>query len=238
LCVGWVALALAALGIVAASRRKAFWPLFLLMLPPLFYIWSMYNGGSPIFVPVLWPFSYYNTRYGLTALPLIAVCAGAVTLWLPSRARVWAVAVIGVACAASATPICWKESLVNSQGRRSWTSQAAAYLASEYRTGDGILTSLGDLAGIYREAGIPLRQTLNEFNRPLFLPTTRQPLLLLHEQWAVAMAGDPVASAVERLSLQAGPKYELMKTIVEKGEPVIQIYRRTDPPPSLDITDK
>ena len=229
LCIGWVALLLAALGLFAAGKAKAVWPVIYLLLPPVFYVWSMHSGGTPIYVPVLWPNSYYNTRYALSALPLIALCAGAVVLWWPSKRQAWAAAVIVAVSAAAASPVCWKESQVNSAGRRAWTEQAADYLRSEYRTGDGIFTSLGDLAGIYREAGIPLRETLNEGNRPLFLPTTRQPLLLLHEEWAVAMAGDPVASAVEHLSVQTGPKYELMKTIVVKAQPVIQIYRRTNP---------
>ncbi len=221
---GWIALPLAALGLF---RQKTLWPIAYLALPPLFYIWSMHSGGSPIYVPNLWPNSFYNIRYGLSALPLIAICAGAAVLYLPTKWRAVGAAIVAIGSAVVVSPIVWKESQVNSQGRRAWTSQAAAYLASEYRPGDGIFTSLGDLAAIYREAGIPLRETLNEGNRPLFLPASRQPLLLLHEQWAVAMAGDPVASAVERLSVQSGPKYQLMKTIVVKDQPVILIYRRT-----------
>jgi len=237
LTMGWLAFVLAAAGIWAAWKRKAGWPILFLLLPPAFYVWSMHSGSTPLYIPVLWPNSYYNTRYALSALPLIAFCVGALVFWLPSRRRAWSAAAISVACAIAASPICWKESVVNSQGRRAWTQQAALYLAAEYRTGAGIFTSLGDLAAIYREAGIPLRETLNEGNRPLFLPTTRQPLLLLHEEWAVAMAGDPVASAIERLSVQSGPKYELMKTIVVKAQPVIQIYRRTQPPPVLEEPD-
>ena len=57
-----------------------FWPVFLAALPPLFYIWSMHSGGTPIFVPTLWPFSYYNTRYALAALPLLAIAGGSLVL--------------------------------------------------------------------------------------------------------------------------------------------------------------
>ena len=237
LCLGWVALIAAAIGIVAVRNKKAGWPIFLLLLPPVFYVWSMHSGSTPIYVPVLWPNSYYNTRYALSALPVIALCAGAAVLWLPAKRQIWGVLGIVAASAIAATPICFQEAQVNSESRRAWTRQAASYLGAEYRTGDGILSSLGDLAGIYREARIPLRETLNEGNRVWFLPTTRQPLLLLHEEWAVAMAGDPVASAIEHLSVQAGPKYELMKTIVVKAQPVIQIYRRSDPPPDLEDFD-
>ena len=59
---------LAALGLIAAGARRKWWPVVLLALPPFFYVWSLHSGGTPIFVPELWPHSWYNTRYGLAAL--------------------------------------------------------------------------------------------------------------------------------------------------------------------------
>ena len=49
--------------------------LLLLALPGAFFVWSMHSGVVPIFMPHLWPHSYYNTRYGLAVLPLLAVAA-------------------------------------------------------------------------------------------------------------------------------------------------------------------
>src|SRR5674476_390788 len=71
-CLPLVALA----GAVAAMFRRKFWPLVLLALPGVFYVWSVHSSGTPIFLPVLKPFSYYNSRYGLAVLPLLAL-AGA-----------------------------------------------------------------------------------------------------------------------------------------------------------------
>src|ERR1019366_3171973 len=65
-CLPWIALA----GAVAALYRRAFWPLLLLALPAVFYVWSMHSAGTPIFLPTLPPFSYYTSRYGLAVLPL------------------------------------------------------------------------------------------------------------------------------------------------------------------------
>ena len=53
----------------------------------------------------------------------------------------------------------------------------------------------------------------------------RSPDLFLREPWAVAMGGDPVQSAINRAALR-GPRYTLQKTIVVKGAPVIEVYRR------------
>ena len=87
LCAGRLPL-MALQGSGRRSSRRAFWPLLLLALPPFFYLWSMYSsGGTPIHVPGLWPHSYYNTRYGLAALPLLAFAAAALVLAVPPRIR-------------------------------------------------------------------------------------------------------------------------------------------------------
>ena len=89
LCAGWTAVAIGILGFACAIFKRMFWPLFFAALPPLFYVWSMHSGGTPIFVPILWPFSYYNTRYALAALPLLAIAGGSLALLAPQRFRPW-----------------------------------------------------------------------------------------------------------------------------------------------------
>ena len=92
-------------GAVAALYRRAFWGLLLLALPGAFYVWSMHSsGGTPIFLPMLKPFSYYNSRYGMAVIPLLAFAAAAIVAVLPLRARPWvaAVLVLGLASAAQA----------------------------------------------------------------------------------------------------------------------------------------
>jgi hypothetical protein len=53
-----------------------------------------------------------------------------------------------------------------------------------------------------------------------------RPDLFLHEEWAVAMAGDAVATAVQKSAFQHGPRYYLVQAIKVKGAPVIEIYKR------------
>ena len=71
----WVLLALA--GVIAGLGWRRFrgqlWPLLLLWVPIPFYALSVAYSGVPIFMPVWWPFSYYNVRYGLELLPAFAV---------------------------------------------------------------------------------------------------------------------------------------------------------------------
>ena len=231
-CAGWPLFWLGVAGALVAIFKKMWWPLLLLALPPLFYVWSMYSSGTPIFVPQLWPHSYYNTRYGLAALPLVALAAGALVTLAPVRFR--SLAAVAVVLAGTlgwvAYPrpdgwICWKESQVNSVSRRAWTGETADFLRTQYRPGDGVLVSFGDLAGIFQQAGIPLRETLHDGNEPHWWASLGRPDLFLWEGWAVAISGDEVSTALHRIRTKS-PRYDCVKTIAVKGAPVIEIYRR------------
>jgi hypothetical protein len=197
-------------------------------LTPLFYLWSMHSGSVPIYVPSLWPHSFYNTRYALTVLPLVAFAAGAVVLLAP-RGPLRSIAALGVA-AAALTPwllhphpdnwICWKESQVNSAARRTWTAEAAGVLARDYH-GGGILAGFGDLTGIFARAGIPLRETLHEGNVPAWDGAMRRPDLMLHEEWAIGQKDDTVFRTVAM-----SPRYALVRAINVPGAPTVYIWRR------------
>lgn len=232
LCAGAGLSILGLCGVVILVWKRLFFAPALLSLPVAFYLWSIYSSGTPIFVPHLWPHSYYNTRYGLAAFPLLALSAAALVLLAPQRWR-W-VAAAGVLSAASVgwltdrrpdAWICWKESQVNSEARRAWTAEAAAYFKRHYRMGQGVYTSLGDLAGIFRQAGIPLKELLHEGIHPWWNAAQARPDLFLREQWAVAISGDSIATLLLRAE-RNGPRYQRVKIITIKGAPVIEIYRR------------
>jgi hypothetical protein len=233
LCAGTALVWLGVAGAVVGLVRRTIWPLALLALPPVFYLWSMHSSGTPIFVPHLWPNTYYNTRYGLAALPLLSFAAAALVAVAPARLRALAaLAVVGAGAACwvayprSEAWICWKESQVNSEGRRAWTRQAAEFLRAHHRPGEGIITAFGNLTGIFREAGIPLRAILHEGNEPHWPAAVARPDLFLWERWAVTISGDKIATAILR-SQRSGPRYDCVKIITAKGQPVIEIYRRT-----------
>ena len=233
MCAGWGALIVAGAGMAAVFWKRVFWPVVLGTLPAAFYLWSMYAGGAAIFIPQLWFGSYYNTRYGLASLPLLAVAGACTTLLAVKR---WRPVVALAAIVIGAAPwlldprpdnwICWKESEINSEGRRAWTHEAARVLTRRYQRGEGIFTSFGDLTGILREAGIPLREGLHDGNEPAWMAATTRPNLFLHEEWAIAISGDAVATTVLRAAFKNDPRYHLERTIMIKGAPVIEIYKR------------
>ena len=127
---------LGAAGALAALAKRAFWPLALLALPGAFYVWSMHSAGTPIFMPTLWPHSYYNSRYGLAALPLLALGGAGLVAAAAALARRWwrcwwwrLDSAHWLVHPQAGSWITWEESRVNSEARRDWTGEAAAYLA-------------------------------------------------------------------------------------------------------------
>jgi len=220
-------------GVVVALVRRAFWPVLLLALPTAFYVWSMHSSRTPIFIPTLWPYSYYNSRYGLAAVPLLAFGVSALVALAPRGVRAWCAAALALACVAPwllhprpDTWVTWRESQINSEARRDWTRQAAGFMASHYIAGSGIITSSGDITGIYREAGIPLRETFSGDNGLPWLAATKRPDLFLGQEWAVSIAGDDLDISV-RGAARFGVRYRLEKSIIVKGAPAVDIFRRT-----------
>lgn len=233
LCLNEITLGIAAAGVLAALAKRAWWPVLLCALVPGFYVLSLYSSGTPIFVPHLWPNSYYNTRYGIGVLPLAALGAGALAAWMPLRFRPAAALFLGGAAAvpwlASPRPenwVTWKESQVNSAVRRQWTSAASRVIGPQYRAGSGILFPFGDMTAVLREAGIPLAEGVHEGNGPQSVATLQRPDLFLREEWVLASSGDSVSSAMMKAA-KRGPSYQRVATIQEKTGPTIEIYRRT-----------
>jgi len=241
MCAGWLLTLLAIAGAAIAIRRRILWPIVLLALPGIFYVWSMHStGGTPIYVPTLWPFGYYNTRYGLAVLPLLAFCAAALVGPVANRRTsgqpVQASAVRPPAVLATAVvflaalpwlvdphPAAWitlREGQVSSEARLHWTGEIARLLGPRYRMGSGIVSSYGDTNGIYRRAGIPLRETLSVDNDLLYVAPLLRPDLL-REEWAVIRDIDPM-----RKSLLANGRYTLKLRIVVKDAPAVEVYRR------------
>jgi hypothetical protein len=237
-CAGAPLFFLGAAGLLAALWKRAFWPALLLALPGLFYVLNVHSGDTPIHLFYLPPHGIYNTRYGLASLPLLAFGGAALVPGTGVRKLFAAVAVVGIVTAPwllSPRPdtwITWKESQYNSVARRAWAKETADYLGAHYHAGDGIFTSFGDMTAIYRQAGIPLGDTLTGDNGLAFEVARLRPDLALWEQWAVVMGGDPVQTAVNH-ARRRGPNYDLMQRIIVKDAPVIEIWQRRTAPESL-----
>ncbi len=234
LCTGWPLLLMGLVGLACALWKKAAAPVGFLALTPIFYIWSIHSSGStPIYVPQLPPFSYYNTRYGIAMVAVTAFSAGALVLVIPARFKHLGLfipvipAAIWLANPGPQNWICWKESDVNSAERRAWTEAGIRFFHGNYQSGQGILipTPSGDVSGILSGARIPLAQALHEGNGPAWFAATSRPDLFHPELWAIAQQGDSVSISLGRA---VDLPYRVFKKINVKSAPPLEIYRRAD----------
>jgi hypothetical protein len=224
----WIAL----IGLLAVLAKRWFGYLVAFLVMPLLQLWGMYSGGGvEVFVPSLWPYSYYNSRYALSCLPLAALSAAALVSVLPAlRARV-AVAVLLAAAALApwlAYPnasnwIVWKEGRVNSLERRRWTQEMAGILTTAYRPGDRIFYSFGDLTGALREAGIAQRATIHDGNELDWLRTLARPDLYLDAEWVLDFSDGKAA-------LAAGKRFEVFARIPRGKASAVLLLRRKPAP--------
>jgi hypothetical protein len=221
-CAGPGLAVMAVLGLAPALARRAFWPLLLLLLPGVFYLCSMHSGGTPIFVPVLYSGAYYNVRYGLSVLPLLALASAAIVAVVPARVRgifvVLAILAGSVHWLVHPQPenwIVWQEGNKNYAAHRVLERAVEDYLRPRYVRGSGIVTSFGATTAIYRELGIPLRETLTGDNGPVW------DAAFPHQAWAVVLAGDWAEGKVKACGC-----YTLEQSFSVQDAPQIHIYRR------------
>ena len=218
---------------VALARRK--WlGLSLLLIPIVFYLLGIHSTGNPVWTPKLYFDSYYNTRYGLAALPFCAFAAASMVAGRWRRTIAVLIILLSslpwIAYPKAESWITWKESQVNSRRRRALESEAAVYMKAHYKPGDGLLMPFSDVVGIPREAGIPLRETIHEGNGVLLYAVLARPGLFPFGKWAVGIAGDSVSRRLGAWARQ-GLYWDCVKIVEVKDAPPIEIYRRRSAAP-------
>jgi hypothetical protein len=196
----WLAAALVAVTIGAWRLQTQSAPMLLLWVPLVFYSLSIAYGSVPIHVHTWWPFATFNQRYGLQLLPMFAVSTGVLTAsvfllgeLLGARGRnggklvavMLALVVVSYASVWKTEPQCLKEA------RRNWEIRNPLDSAVERNIGrlprnSRFLMELGEHVGVMQQAGIPLRQVVNNENhRPWKRPSDPEGL------WERALADPP-----------------------------------------------
>jgi hypothetical protein len=236
---GFLVMAAGFSGLIFAIRRRLTLPAILLWLPLPFYIYSIAYGSVPIFIPQLWPHSYYNSRYGMEMLPALALFAFVAVQWMEGRwgqsqplaKRVMQPVVLLFIALNTVgmmyrTPLVLKEAINNSTTRVGFESALARQLLALPK-GSVILMYNSDHVGALQYAGIPLRQTINEGDYDSFQAALAAPAE--HAAYVVAIAGDPVSTAVA-----AHPEGLTELTILcTTGQPCARVYQsdRVSPAP-------
>ena len=228
---GFAVVAMAIAGLVLAVRRRLELASTLLWIPLPFYIYSIALGSIPIFIPPLFPHSYYNSRYGVEMLPAFALFAAVTAGWLQQRLAASQplvvrlmppISLLLVAINAVAmmyrVPLVLKEAMVNSTTRIAF-EQAIANELKSFPRGVPILMYNSDHVGALQRAGIPLKQTLSETDYDTWKVALADPAK--HAAYVVAIEGDPVSAAVA-----AHPEgLTEMVVLCTTGQPCARTYR-------------
>jgi hypothetical protein len=224
---------LGTLGAYFTMRRRAYSCALLLWLPVPFYAYSIAYGSVPIFLPVWWPHSWYNTRYGMEMLPAFALALGFAAQFLLGAVREFKVSWARYAAGALLALVLWNawklvaekpltyvESVKNVESRRPLEEQVAAQLRELLLSPPGgmVLMKTSVFPQIVALTGIPLRQTINESDRDFFSNALQEPAS--HASVVLAFAGDDVERAV--MAHPAG--LVLVQRFSFPGQPTVSVY--------------
>jgi hypothetical protein len=173
----WLAAALVAVAIAVWKLGGQSASLLLLWVPLAFYAFSIAYGSVPVHVYLWWPFATFNQRYGLQLLPMLAASAGVLTASVflvgAGGRHVWklvavmlALITVSYASVWRASPLCFQEARKQWEVRGPLNSSVERVVARLPRN-SRFLMDISEHVGIMEQAGIPLRQVVNnEDHRP------------------------------------------------------------------------
>jgi hypothetical protein len=269
---GFALMVVAVAGLWIAVRGRIKLASLLLWVPLVFYVYSVAYGSVPIFIPQLYPHSYYNARYGMELLPALALfaCVAGAALeqrlnargaaqptdegsdvvakkrsgrWLYPAALGLAVLnpiamIFGTAfvqqcvrlirhrpsrvLADYSPPLVLKEALVNATTRVPFEKNLALVL-EELPPGVPILMQESDHIGALQDAGIPLRQTVNESDYDSWHAALEDPAG--HATYVIALDGDAVSKAVA----EHPQGLQELSIICGTGQPCARTYQSERP---------
>jgi len=227
--------------LIDGSRRRRCAAAFLLLVPMIFYVQSMAFAAIPIYVPSLFPHTYYNLRYGLEMLPAAAIfpafIAGSAGGKRKFRGNVIVAALLlavvlaqDVAMAAPGArniPIV-RESILNTPCASKTEQAVIRFLRSNY-DGHTILMALGKWPCVNPEVRIPYRNTITQANRRYWkrLPQGASK----QAEWVVVKRGDAVDDLM-RAYPGAFTNFRQVVRFSFPGEEPAAVYRRISGPNS------
>jgi hypothetical protein len=238
----WLAAALVALAIAAWKLREQSASMLLLWVPLVFYALSIAYGSVPIHVYTWWPFATFNQRYGLQLLPMFAVSTGVLTasvflLGAGGRhggklvAVIFALVIGSYASVWKVEPQCLKEAQRNWEIRHTLNS-AVQRVVTRLPRNSRFLMDLGEHVDVMEQAGIPLRQVVNNENhRPWKRPSDPEGLWERaladpprYVDFVIAFDGDAVDQGANKTNLT------VLAEIHATGQPRARIYATRNAP--------
>jgi hypothetical protein len=208
---------------IAVPAAMLFW------MPIPFYSYSVAYGSVPIFLPVWFPNSYYNTRYGMELLPAFALFPAFAVLAAIRKRPQWTRPILGFALALivagnvyllHASPLVFQEAKANAATRIPF-EQALSNKLIVLPPQATLLMYTSAHIGALQQIGFSLRRTINEGDYDRWQQALKDPAAAA--DFVVAIDGDPVAEAVRKHP----QNLELMFVICSTGQPCARLYRST-----------
>jgi hypothetical protein len=208
---------------------------WLLWVPLPFYIYSVAYGSVPIFIPQLWPHSFYNARYGMGLLPALsiygALAAERLEVWFRAQGKIWTRFAVRfwqplamVLCVANSIammyriPLVLKEGMVNSTTRVALERLIATQLES-MPTNVPVMMALNAHVGAVQTAGRTLLSMVSENDSQTFDAALADPAH--HAAFIIALVGDPVDKAVAE-----HPEGLIeLEVLCTTGQPCAKVYQ-------------
>jgi hypothetical protein len=232
----WLLAAVLALAFAAWKMRAQSPPLILLWVPLAFYSLSIAYGSVPVHVYTWWPFATFNQRYGLQLLPMFAVSTGVLVASVfsisESRRHTGKMVALILALVVGSYASVWKaEPQCLQEARRNWEirnplNASVGHVVALLPHNSRFLMDLGEHVGIMEQAGIPLRQVVNNENhRPWKRPSDPEGLWeraladpTRYADFVIAFDGDLVDQGLNRANLA------ILTEIHATGQPHARIY--------------
>lgn len=213
------------------GRRAA---ALLFLVPFMFYAQSLAHSAVALYVPTLFPNTYYNLRYGIEMLPAVAMFPSfLLTSKTPARLRAILVAVIllvvlgqfvfNFSRGIEQLPTV-QESILNTPCR-SPEQQAVARFFRDHYGGGRILAAVGRWPCVMPALGIPFRQTISESNRKIWKQVPRNPGAWV--EWILRSQDDSVDEMM-RAYPGAFTQFGLVERQKFPAGEWVEIYRRRE----------
>ncbi len=224
-------LSVAGTAIAAWKRRgKGIAAGLLLWIPLPFYAYSIAYGSVPIFIPLWWPHSWYNVRYGMEMLPAFALFPAFLIYELAElaerrwpRCNAWIASGAVILIVANsvvlmrARPLVLGEAVANSRTRIPYEQSLAEALMALPQDGT-ILMYTSEHPGALQRAGIPLKRTINEGDY------YQWPGALEHPARSAAIVVTTEGDAVARAVAAHPEGLTLVDVVCSTGQPCARIY--------------
>ena len=213
------------------ARRSA---ALLFLVPFIFYVQSMAHAAVALYVPSLFPHTYYNLRYGIEMLPAVAIFPSfLIPSKTPARLRAGLAAIVLVVILGQygfdlsrgvrELPVV-EESILNTPCK-SPEEQALIGFFREHYDGGTILTALGKWPCLMPALDIPFRHTISEENRMIWKKLPENPAAWV--EWIIRSESDTVDQLM-RAYPGAFKQFDLVDRHQFGDGNRVEIYRRRE----------